>query len=209
MPMMDGFEATREIRKREELSGKRVPIIALTANAMAQDRADCLNAGMDDHLGKPFSRQQMQEMIERWMPQDNQAALTRTGRIITSRQLPVDVVLDRRVLRQLSDLQGDDNPDLLARVLKLYALESPKEMAVLATAVAAADAAGIMRSAHSLKSSSANIGATAMSQMCADMEAAGRGGETDFARSLYTKLEIEHGRVQIAVAAELANLVTA
>jgi CheY-like chemotaxis protein len=70
MPEMDGFEATVQIRKREQTSGgRRVPIVALTANAMAQDREECLNAGMDDHLAKPFSMQTMQEMLDRWMPQ--------------------------------------------------------------------------------------------------------------------------------------------
>jgi PAS domain S-box-containing protein len=69
MPEMDGFEATAEIRRREQSTpGKRVPIVALTANAMAQDREECLNAGMDDHLAKPFSMQTMQDMLERWIP---------------------------------------------------------------------------------------------------------------------------------------------
>ena len=69
MPEMDGFEATREIRGRERtFTGKRVPIVALTANAMAQDREECLNAGMDDHLSKPFSMQTLQDMLDRWMP---------------------------------------------------------------------------------------------------------------------------------------------
>ena len=70
MPEMDGFEATAEIRRREQASGsRRVPVVALTANAMAQDREECLNAGMDDHVAKPFSMQTMQEMLDRWMPQ--------------------------------------------------------------------------------------------------------------------------------------------
>jgi len=70
MPEMDGFEATREIRGRELSSiGKRVPVIAVTANAMAQDREECLKAGMDDHLSKPFSMLTLQDMLHRWMPQ--------------------------------------------------------------------------------------------------------------------------------------------
>ena len=71
MPEMDGFEATMEIRKREQpLGGKRIPIVALTANAMAQDREECLAAGMNDHLSKPFSMQTLQDVLNRWMPQE-------------------------------------------------------------------------------------------------------------------------------------------
>jgi CheY-like chemotaxis protein len=70
MPEMDGFEATRNIRQmQKQESLKRIPIIALTANAMQQDRDECLNAGMDDHLSKPYTRLQMRAMLDRWLPQ--------------------------------------------------------------------------------------------------------------------------------------------
>jgi PAS domain S-box-containing protein len=75
MPEMDGFEATRNIRQmQKQQNTKRIPIIALTANAMQQDRDECLNAGMDDHLSKPYTRLQMRAMLDRWLPQATEAA---------------------------------------------------------------------------------------------------------------------------------------
>ena len=78
MPEMDGFEATVRIREQEELSGigagaahrarTRTPIVALTANAIKGDRERCLDAGMDDYVSKPFSRQQLLEVVKRWVP---------------------------------------------------------------------------------------------------------------------------------------------
>ena len=72
MPEMDGFEATAEIRRRgtsaHAKSSTHVPIIALTANAIAGDRERCLAAGMDDYLAKPFSREQLSTVLERWLP---------------------------------------------------------------------------------------------------------------------------------------------
>jgi CheY-like chemotaxis protein len=80
MPEMDGFEATRKIRALEKQANlQRVPIVALTANAMQQDREECLNAGMDDHLSKPYSRLQMRETLARWLPQQSAIDSTSAG----------------------------------------------------------------------------------------------------------------------------------
>jgi PAS domain S-box-containing protein len=172
MPEMDGFEATMEIRRRERASGgKRVPIVALTANAMAQDREECLNAGMDDHLAKPFSMQTMQDMLDRWVPQPLRADL----------EMP---------------------PELLARVVHVYLAESPRLMDELKAATAAKDTPAIARWAHSLKSSSANVGAAVFSRQCGELEACARRGDTDEAGRIFARLEAEHGRVQAALGAQ-------
>jgi PAS domain S-box-containing protein len=68
MPEMDGFAATRAVRKSELTSGRHVPIIAMTANAMEGDREACLAVGMDDYISKPVSRDRLREVLDRWAP---------------------------------------------------------------------------------------------------------------------------------------------
>jgi PAS domain S-box-containing protein len=203
MPEMDGFEATTEIRRREQSSGgKRVPIIALTANAMAQDRDECLNSGMDDHLAKPFSMQTMQDMLDRWMPE---ASTTRPQASVPALMQPVQAdndVLERGVLEQLGALRINGRPELLVRAISLYLVESPKLVQRLKQAASANDAPEIARCAHSLKSASANVGASALSRYCGDLEGSARRADTEEARRLFAKIEAEHGRVQSALSAE-------
>lgn len=73
MPVMDGYEATQQIRQQEAFTKTRVPIIAMTANAMSGDRSACLKAGMDDYIAKPFRTEQLQALVEKWHQQ------TKTG----------------------------------------------------------------------------------------------------------------------------------
>lgn len=206
MPEMDGFEATTRIRDRERrLNTIRVPIIALTANAMKQDRDECLNAGMDDHLPKPYGRLQMRDMLNRWMPKRAQAP-TVVQQIALSVLASPTGVLNREVLDQLTSLQTSEKPDFVAHVINLYLVESPKLIEKLKLAADAADVTGIASAAHTLKSSSANLGATTLTRLCDDIQASARTAGTNEASKLVERVETEFACVQAALAAELKLL---
>ncbi|MBG6650719.1 response regulator, partial [Pseudomonas aeruginosa] len=80
LPVLDGYSATREIRAQE--NGRQVPIIALTANALQGDRENCLQAGMNDYLAKPFKRAELQRILQRWIGSQPELPVTsnETGR---------------------------------------------------------------------------------------------------------------------------------
>jgi len=202
MPEMDGFEATKEIRAREAASrGKRVPIIALTANAMAHDREQCLNAGMDDHLSKPFGMQSMQDMLERWMPQAK-GAQSEAAELAARATAKAAEVLDRQVIDQLAKVLTNGKPEMLVRVIQLYLSESPKLVQKLREAADASDALQMARLAHSLKSCSANVGAKVLGRYCDEIETAARRGDLGEACNILAKTETEHTGVHAALTAE-------
>jgi two-component system sensor histidine kinase/response regulator len=207
MPEMDGFEATREIRNRERAApGTRIPIVALTANAMAQDREECLNAGMDDHLSKPFSMQTLQDMLDRWVRPAAASPQADAVRLAAQATAKAAEVVDRGVLDQLRKVLTNGKPELLTRVINLYLSESPKLVLKMKQAAAASDATEVARAAHSLKSSSANVGAKVLSGYCADIEASARRANIEEARRIFAKIETEHSGVQTALNAEFELL---
>jgi CheY-like chemotaxis protein len=206
MPEMDGFEATRAIRLRERTSGsRRIPIIALTANAMARDREECLEAGMDDHLSKPFNMLALQELLERWMSQAR-AGASQAAALAAQATAKAAEVLDRAMLDELARVRTNGKPELLTRVIKLYLSESPELIEKLKDAATSGDGARIASSAHTLKSCSANVGASVLSRYCAEAESFARKAQTDEARRCIAKIETEHRSVQTALVSEIETL---
>ncbi len=207
MPEMDGFEATKAIRKREaDMGASRLPIVAVTANAMEQDRIDCLNAGMDAHLGKPFSRKQLQAALDQWLPVKLVATPHINRRQDTPAIEPKAALLDREVLNQLAALQTKEDPALLERVIQLYLTETPKLVAKLHRSAEEGNTAEVANAAHALKSSSSNIGATALSTLCSTVETAAKSGDIEAIRRSVAPLNAQFEAARLALTEELSAL---
>jgi signal transduction histidine kinase/DNA-binding response OmpR family regulator/HPt (histidine-containing phosphotransfer) domain-containing protein len=185
MPVMDGFQATMRVRERERRlreSGqevKRLPIVALTAHAISGDRDRCLAVGMDDYLSKPFTREELAAILNRWLPPPAPSpTATEPPPVAVSSPVPappaVDGVressLDRGVLGKMRLLERDGAAGLVARLIELYLQGTPALVERMRQAIAAADDETLRAAAHSLKSSSANVGAMKMHDLCRELE---------------------------------------
>lgn len=206
MPEMDGFEATRKIREMEKQGNlKRIPIVALTANAMQQDREECLNAGMDDHLSKPYSRLQMRETLDRWLPAEGaeDTAVAKRGEHAEAAAVrKVVSILDRTAVDGLRALETSDNPDLLTRIIDAYLDDTPKLIEKMKQALHADDMFEVAKAAHTLKSSSANVGASELSDRCKQLEASARRGSVGMVRELLSDVGSAYTSVESALMAE-------
>jgi two-component system sensor histidine kinase/response regulator len=176
MPEVDGFEATRAIRKREAMNmdsyARRVPIIALTAHAMAGDRDRCIRAGMDDYLSKPFDGDDLYRLVDKWQPRSMPVRVPAHRRQIAPLEPTVDTdsVLDIRVVQSLKRGFGAQGPNLLKKVGRLYLEFTPKDLADIETAIDTEDATTAKSLAHKLKSASASVGAKGLASLFKDLE---------------------------------------
>lgn len=186
MPIMDGFEATASIRQREaELGLPAIPIVALTANAISGDREHCLAQGMDDYLSKPFSQEQLHELLARWLPgRRAQASQLESVAEIPAAPAPLNkqaaaptqtIEIDQQVIHQLRELREG----LLLRIISLFRTSSPPLLAQLELAVGQQDADLLYKTAHNFKNSAANLGLLELASACRDCEAQARQGNLE------------------------------
>ncbi|MEY4549689.1 MAG: hypothetical protein RL685_5884 [Pseudomonadota bacterium] len=170
MPQMDGLEASRQLRDREQHEGlARMPVIALTANAMRGDRERCLAAGMDDFLSKPFRIQELQSALVRWSPPRNAAASVQHS--VRAVEVAAGASeLDEDALRDLGALEQPSGSKLIVRIAMMYRDKTPALLDSLRAAALGGNAEGMRMVAHSLKSSSACVGALGLSKQCGMLE---------------------------------------
>jgi CheY-like chemotaxis protein len=217
MPVMDGFEATGELRLREQDEGTpRIPVVALTANALQGDRERCLAAGMDDYLSKPFTARELSAILDRWLPERTEdgngvPALPSAPVSETSHAPPRndsgtgDPALEAAVLEGIRAMDADGSGGFLRQLIDKYLANSSADLDHLASSVRSGDAEALGKTAHRLKSASANLGAMVLSSICKDLETAGRSGELDGAERLVAAIRSEYERVSRALTREVRD----
>ncbi|QBK03649.1 sensor histidine kinase [Hylemonella gracilis] len=180
MPVMDGLQATRHIREHERSGGQRTRIIALTANVLPEDRARCLAAGMDGHLGKPIDPRELQAVLGGDLPD---ATMPSAADIVPTAQAPSPETFDYQ-----RALDGADA--LVVRIIaEAFRGNWPEQLRALREAAQAADAAALQRGAHALRGVLGNFGATPATALARRIELLGAQGDTDPIRPLLPQLE--------------------
>ncbi|WP_460918492.1 ATP-binding protein [Pseudoxanthomonas sangjuensis] len=222
MPVLDGYAATRRWRELEARhpDAPRLPIIAMTANAMSGDRQRCLEAGMDDYLSKPVSREQLENCLQRWLlhdaPVDKQAVsidpsidelIAAAPAAAPAGNRPALIqsnfpVLDHVMLDELHQIAGEET----ARIIALFLEDAPRLIAQLEKASTVADLETMREAAHTLKSSSANVGAMALSAAAKRIELGARAQRLERPAVSVALIIAEYARARVGLLGYMAQL---
>ena len=203
MPEMDGLTATQRMRQIEAAQGRlRTPIVAVTAHAFEADRAACHAVGMDDYLMKPFTEHQLRAVLERWLSDKSE----RPGaRLATAATMPDPEQTDTLDASLIADLRKR-RPQLLERLLAAYLTHSPVAVAQLLEAAANRRVEALYLAAHSLKSSSANVGAKRVAEIARRIEMSVRAESHEELDTLAAALGAEFSTTQAAMTLELERI---
>jgi len=189
MPEVDGLQATRQIQA--VWGAASPPIIALTAAASAEDRARCEAAGMNDYLTKPLQVAALAQALEKWI--DAQTPGSDAAPPPPQAPQAQEPIVDFSRLQEFRDYD-DEELTMTREVISLFLADAPARLQAMQDALAAQDADGLSKAAHALKGAASNVGARALQQVAADLEAQARGGlpngaqaQLDKARDLWEK----------------------
>jgi CheY-like chemotaxis protein len=207
MPVMDGYQATKAIRKLEsELAAmdktnadetmRRVPIIAMTAHAMIEDKAICLEAGMDDFLSKPYTKEELLSVASKWLELSAklviQPVLAQNPNVETSQDIiPIAVHADNPIdiEKAIEEFEGDKQ--FLSEVIEGFIMDVSKQIGTIRKALSCGDAETVRNEAHSIKGGAGNITAKALSRVAFELEIKGKSRELNGVGEIVDNLERE------------------
>ena len=186
MPELDGLDTSRRICERWPPES-RPHIIAMTANALPEDREACFAAGMDDYLAKPIRVHELAAALKRVRPLRNGDAGSGAS----------DVILEAAALQNLRDLGG---VEFLAEVVDVFFAEAPALITSLRSSLERQDTDELRRAAHTLKSNGSTLGAAAFAELCRTVEQRAKDGRLDGVSQLVDRIGQEYRTLQEALA---------
>jgi len=209
MPEMDGVEATQKIREIERKSGHdRVPIVALTANALRDDRSDALNAGMDDYLTKPVTGERLRATLARWLAGVANVELSTSTRPEAQEAHAAKAederheeapVFDLKVLLGVPGVKGNREAPLLKRLLALFVRETGSQLGALVAAIDQGDVDTAQRVVHKMKSAAASVGANRLALQARELDAGLKAGTLDGAHERVDQMQMSFKGYQDAL----------
>lgn len=202
MPEMDGYAATRAIRDLERERGTRhTPVVAVTANAMQGDRKECLDAGMDDYISKPFGLEQFRELLARWISSTPSPGPAAEGSHVAQEPAAIDASF----LEDLRANPADGLTEFFTQLRGQFLREAEDRLAAINEAVQRGDTLNLKRAAHGLKGSSGVVGAKTMAALCEEIEHRAADEQMNDIGLLAEELQCEFGRVRDELDAKLAG----
>jgi two-component system sensor histidine kinase/response regulator len=207
MPVMDGYQATAALRQHELTGDRRLPVVALTANGMLGDREQCIAVGMDDYLAKPYTRAQLEQVLNRWLPPQGAevaAEAVATAETTAPAAAQKSAALDRTVLEQYRELDPDGSLSLATEIGQIFLESSDAMFERMVSAQALSDAESMKQAAHSLKSSCANIGGMTLAQHLNEIESLAKAGRMKETAPLMQQVSLEFDQLKLELREFLA-----
>ncbi|MBS1189317.1 MAG: hypothetical protein H6R10_1109 [Rhodocyclaceae bacterium] len=197
MPETDGYQATASIRRQEAASGRRIPIVAMTANTQAVDIEKCLAAGMDDHLGKPLTLHTLAAKLQHWLEWSEIPLVEQPKAPEAAAGEP----LDSAVLMQLREALGD----AVGAAIRPFLEDMPGYLLELEAAVSNGNSATLRQVAHIIKGAAGNLGANTIASVAKELELHAEAGALTGTGDLVTRLRTEFALVEPALASHLPS----
>jgi two-component system sensor histidine kinase EvgS len=197
MPELSGYELARQIRAIEARKGLgHTPIIACTANALGGEAESCFDAGMDDYLSKPISRERLAQKLDQWLPLGGKARANPGSPGAPGKPSSMDVI-DRSALSDFSNGDAAVERDLLTRLRRYNAADAQGLM----KAVEKRDIDGIAHAAQRIKGASKTVGGTRLAVVCERLERASRANDWNTVLSSMEAIQVEFARLDSHIAA--------
>jgi two-component system, sensor histidine kinase and response regulator len=207
MPDLDGLGATAAIRKWEAQAGRRTPIVAMTAHAMAGDRERCIEGGMDDHISKPIDKNQLVKLIARIASEKEGSAVRANQADSTVISAAVKLTVESPSTLSRSELLNrlDDDEELMHRIIALFRENTPRIIEKIRESIQQRNSSDIARSAHALIGSLTTVGAREASRLSTLLESAAARDDYAAIHWKFEALERETSKVHHALSSFVAS----